>query len=120
MDLRPVHLHGVSRLVRDAHSRLCHASPAAVLLTELRVHVRNTAAGADSMAVLLPEQRERHAFLSKLLMDVRKVRHGIRRSKRIPPGEQNLLDVRVGDGIIQRPRNAGCGGLDKYFRDRMP
>ena len=60
-----------------------------------------------------------YTLLGKLIVDVLKVGHGVRRSKRIPPREQNLLDVIVGDGIIQRPRNAGCGGSLEDFGDRI-
>ena len=87
--------------------------PAAVLLAELRVHVRNAAAGTNPLAVFLPKQCESYTLLGEFLMDVPEVRHGIRRSIRIPPGKQDLLDILVGDRIIQWPGDPGCGSLDK-------
>ena len=51
-------------------------------------------------------------------MDVRKVRYGVRGCIRIPPGKQDLLDILVGDRIIQRPGDSSCGcsGNNVFYR----
>jgi hypothetical protein len=61
----------------------------------------------------LPKQCERYALLGEFLMDVPEVRHGIRRSIRILPRAQDLLDILVGDAVFQGPSDPCCGRLDK-------
>ena len=59
----PVYLHCVARLVRDAHGRFRYTSPTAVLVAELRAHVRLLTVCTAIIAVFLPQQRERYTFL---------------------------------------------------------
>jgi hypothetical protein len=47
--------------VLDAHAHVVALRPIAVLPAERRVHVRLLAAGDGAVAVLVPQQRHRHA-----------------------------------------------------------
>ena len=73
----PVHLHGISGFVLDAHGCLCHPGPLTVLLTVLGVHVGNIAFRLAFGAVLLPEHSQIHAFPGQFCMDVGIVRQNI-------------------------------------------
>lgn len=99
----PVQLHGVAGLMADPHGGLRHPGLFPVLLAELRVHVRNAARGTNLVAVFAPQQRQRHTLPGQLTVDFRKVRNGVRGSICVLPGEQDLLQVAVGDVLIQRP-----------------
>ena len=70
----PIYLSRVTGLVRDAHGRFRNASPTAVLLAELRVHIWDPARSANLNAVFFPQKRECNAFLCKLPVDLRKIR----------------------------------------------
>lgn len=50
----PIYLHGISRLVLDAHGRFCNACPAAVPLAKLSTHVRPLARLLTLRAVFFP------------------------------------------------------------------
>ena len=50
----PVHLHGVPRLVLDAHGCRCNACPTAVTFTKLSAHVRSLARLLTLRAVFFP------------------------------------------------------------------
>ena len=102
---RPVHLHGVSRLVLDAHGGLRHPRPPPVLVPKLRVHVRRFPSLMALPAVFLPQKRHGHPRLRQLPVNVRIVRLHIPAPALILTREQNFLQLCVGDVIIQRPRD---------------
>ena len=66
----PIHLHGVTRLVLDAHGGLGDPRPSAVLLSELSGLVRRPATLMALLAVLLPQQGHGHTALRQLLVNV--------------------------------------------------
>lgn len=70
------------------------------------IHVRNAVGSAYLLTVFMPQQRQRHALLCKVLMNLRKVRHRIRGSICVLPRKQDLLQIRIGDILIQRPGDA--------------
>ena len=63
-------MHGFAQLVCHAHRSLRNTSPAAVLVPELRAHVRLFTVCVGSFAVLLPEQRKRDTLLGLFAVDV--------------------------------------------------
>ena len=86
----PVHLHGVSGLVLDAHGGLCHLRPPPVLIPKLRVHVRRFPGLMALPAVLLPQKRHSCARLRQLPVDVRVVRFHVPAPALILVGKQDL------------------------------
>ena len=102
----PVHLHGVPGLVCDAHGGLRNPRPAAVLLAVLGVRIRNAALAANLDAVLFPQKRQRHAVFRQFPVDIREIRHSIHRIVHVFPGEQNSLQLRIRNIVLQRPGNS--------------
>ena len=56
-------------------------------------------------AVFLPQQRHGHARLRQFPVDVRVVRLHVLAAALILAGKQDLLQLHVGDAVIQRPRD---------------
>lgn len=57
----PVHLHGVPRLVLDAHGCRCNTCPTAVTFAKLGAHIWFLAGFLALRTVFFPQQRQGHA-----------------------------------------------------------
>ena len=103
---RPVHLDGVSWLVLDTHGGLRHPRPSPVLVPKLCAHVRRFPGLMALPAVFLPQKRHGHTRLRQLPVDVRVVRLHIPAPALILAGKQDILQLCVGDVVIQGPAQA--------------
>jgi hypothetical protein len=88
-----------------AHRRLEFPAPLAIALAELAIRVP----ARMCRAILLPQQRERHAGLLELLVDVGPVRHDPIRGQRGAP-KQARFQRAVVDLVGQAPAQAGGRG----------
>ena len=109
---RPIDFHSVAGLVMDPHRRFRNPPPAAVLVTELRHHIR-TLSGADAFLVVLrPQKRERNAGLCKFGVNAFVVRLHISGHRSVLLGEKNALKIFVTDVVFKRPFDPlGVGGF---------
>ena len=100
----------------NPHRRFRDPCPAAVLVSELRCHVR-AFTGADTfLVVLCPQKRERNAGLCQLRMDVFVVWLHISGRRSVLFGEKNALKNLIADVVFKRPFDPlGVGGFQHLF-----
>ena len=115
----PIYLHGISRLVLDAHGRFCNACPAAVPLAKLSTHVRPFARLLTLRAVFFPQQRQGHARPCQFAVDVRIVGLSILTGCFVPVWKEKLFQIGIGDIVGEGPGYALFLCCLQYISHRM-
>ena len=115
----PIYLHGISRLVLDAHGRFCNACPAAVPLAKLSTHVRPFARLLTLRAVFFPQQRQGHARPCQFAVDVRIVGLSILTGCFVPVRKEKLFQIGIGDIVGEGPGYALFLCCLQYISHRM-
>jgi hypothetical protein len=100
----PVHLHGVTRRVLDAHGGLRYPRPLAIFLTELGVLIRLLALRFALCAVFGPEQRQIDAGTGQITMDLGIVRGHIGLNSTGQVRKQDLAPLTV-LGVTAEPQD---------------
>ena len=116
----PVYLHGVPRLMLDAHGRLRNPRPLAVFLAELRVHIRRGLRLLATLAVFRPQKRQIHARFRQLRMDIRVIRRRVHRLRRKARREQDASEFLIRHAFVQRPRHPRFFRRPLHLADGIP
>ena len=111
----PIYLHGISRLVLDAHGRLCNARPAPVPFAKLSAHVRFLADLMALRTVFFPQQHQGHTRPGQFTVDVRIVGFGVLTGCLVLVWEEKLFEFGVGDVVGEGPGYASLTCCPQYI-----